>query len=403
MILCTGAYQRPHRPRFGGRLPVGDGRRWMQRGTTTPRRYRPDASWSWAAARPAARSPKELCESGRELFLACGRSPLGHRGGPKGRDIVTWLNETTGFRTPVSALPSPRPACSGRSRRPARPGGTTCTTRTLQAMGVELLGRLTGVEGHMAGSPATCSTRSHGVTPDTPPLAGCSWLSSATARRRGPNLHRSAPDPPRELDLRGFGAVIFTSGFRPDYDRWVRLARLRSDGLSCRPDGASTSSRTVLLRCPLPADKGILSLFGAGEPAAAQMAGRLPDCPAKAAAHPSTHSWPTSCSGDLMPQPRVAGGQPTQFQAKPSATRAASQRNQPRAKPALDPNDARHRERGRLDVERVRGSRIGRDRSYLAYAFTRKEPLDSISIAPRCPFDDRHVPPVRAVMWRVAP
>ena len=58
----------------------------------------------------------------------------------------------------------------------------------------------------------------------------------------------------------------------------------------------------------------------------------------------------------------------------------------------LDPSDARYRERGRLDVERVRGSRIGRDRSYPAYAFTRKEPLDSISIDPRLPFDDRHVP-----------
>jgi putative flavoprotein involved in K+ transport len=47
-------------------------------------------------------------------------------------------------------------------------------------------------------------------------------------------------DPAVDLDLRGFGAVIFTSGFRPDYGRWVQLAAFDSMGFPIAPDGAST-------------------------------------------------------------------------------------------------------------------------------------------------------------------
>jgi putative flavoprotein involved in K+ transport len=32
-----------------------------------------------------------------------------------------------------------------------------------------------------------------------------------------------AADPPERLDLRGFGAVVFAGGFRPDYGRWVHV------------------------------------------------------------------------------------------------------------------------------------------------------------------------------------
>jgi len=47
-------------------------------------------------------------------------------------------------------------------------------------------------------------------------------------------------DPPLWLDLDGFGAVIFTSGFRPDYARWVHFAAFDNMGFPLAPDGAST-------------------------------------------------------------------------------------------------------------------------------------------------------------------
>jgi putative flavoprotein involved in K+ transport len=55
------------------------------------------------------------------------------------------------------------------------------------------------------------------------------------------------PDPepfearaPEAVELAGFGAVIFTSGFRPDYSSWVRLDAFDELGFPIHTDCAST-------------------------------------------------------------------------------------------------------------------------------------------------------------------
>jgi len=47
-------------------------------------------------------------------------------------------------------------------------------------------------------------------------------------------------DPPTEIDLRGFGAVIFTAGFRPGYEKWVHFPAFDRWGFPLTMDGAST-------------------------------------------------------------------------------------------------------------------------------------------------------------------
>jgi putative flavoprotein involved in K+ transport len=48
-------------------------------------------------------------------------------------------------------------------------------------------------------------------------------------------------DAPEELELRGFGAVIFTAGFRPDYESWVGVAGAFDEyGFPHHEDGEST-------------------------------------------------------------------------------------------------------------------------------------------------------------------
>jgi putative flavoprotein involved in K+ transport len=55
------------------------------------------------------------------------------------------------------------------------------------------------------------------------------------------------PDPapfqvegPESVDLADVGAVIFTSGFRPDYAGWIRLDAFDEMGFPIQQDGAST-------------------------------------------------------------------------------------------------------------------------------------------------------------------
>jgi putative flavoprotein involved in K+ transport len=69
---------------------------------------------------------EELHGAGSDVFIACGRAPWAPRR-PSGRDIVSWLKETTFFDVPLSALPSPT-ALSPMCRRPASAVAMTCIT-----------------------------------------------------------------------------------------------------------------------------------------------------------------------------------------------------------------------------------------------------------------------------------
>jgi putative flavoprotein involved in K+ transport len=59
-----------------------------------------------------------------------------------------------------------------------------------------------------------------------------------------PELHAPEPfvaAPPSEVDLRGFGAVIFAGGFRPHYASWIRVpGAFDEHGFPLHRDGAST-------------------------------------------------------------------------------------------------------------------------------------------------------------------
>jgi putative flavoprotein involved in K+ transport len=110
--VCTGAYQPPHRPEVETRLPHDlltiDAGQYRSPAALPPRKLLVVGS-----GQTGCQISEELCESGRETFLACGRAPWLPRR-INDRDIVTWLQDTTFFDTPLVALPFPG------ARRPAR-------------------------------------------------------------------------------------------------------------------------------------------------------------------------------------------------------------------------------------------------------------------------------------------
>ena len=107
-------------------------------------------------------------------------------------------------------------------------------------MGVELLGRLTGVEGHRAGF---ADDPIDSVAWGDARYAAVGELLAAQLGDRAPRWPEPPPfraRPLLDLDLQGFGAVIFTSGFRPNYGRWVQLPAFDPMGFPIALDGAST-------------------------------------------------------------------------------------------------------------------------------------------------------------------
>lgn len=185
---------------------------------------------------------EELHESGRDVFLACGRAPWMPRRA-NGRDLVTWVSETAFFDTPLSALPSPAARLVANAQATGRGGGHDLHYRTLQASGVELLGRLAGVDEHRA---YFADDLADSVAFGDARYADVKQLLTDQLPARGmtapelPDPPAFRADPPMELDLKGFAAVIFTSGFRPDYSRWVRLPAFDDMGFPLTDGGTST-------------------------------------------------------------------------------------------------------------------------------------------------------------------
>jgi putative flavoprotein involved in K+ transport len=224
VVVCTGAFQRPHRPDAAAAFPPGllviDAASYRNPAALPPGRVLVIGS-----GQTGCQISEELHEAGREVYLACGRAPWVPRK-PDGRDIVSWLRETTFFDMSLDALPSPAARLGANVQVTGARGGHDLHYRTLQTLGVRLVGRLTDVEGHRA---CFADDLADSVAFGDARYADLRAMLSNQLAAQGmavPELPDPPPfraDPPRELDLAGFGVVICTTGFRPDYTRWVHF------------------------------------------------------------------------------------------------------------------------------------------------------------------------------------
>jgi putative flavoprotein involved in K+ transport len=241
VVVCTGAYQRPHRPDvaagFSPRVHV-IGTEDYRNPTALP----PGRVLVVGSGQTGCQISEELHEAGREVFLACGRAPWAPRR-PGGRDIVSWLRETTFFDLALSELPSPASRLGANVQATGARGGHDLHYRTLQTMGVNLLGHLVGADGHRAyfADDLTASVAFGDARYADIRRVLDDQLTSAGMDP--PELPEPPPfhaNPPRELDLGDSDVVIFTTGFRPDHARWVRFPAFDAMGFPLTDDGAST-------------------------------------------------------------------------------------------------------------------------------------------------------------------
>jgi len=242
LVLCTGAYQRPHRPAGAETLPqdllqidVEDYR--------NPEELPPGRVLVVGSGQSGCQIAEELREAGRKVFLACGRAGwLTRRIGD--HDLAWWLVETGDLDDRADSLPDPRARLAGNLQASGRHGGHDLHYRTLRRMGVTLLGRFLGAEGRDArfaadlGESVAWGDQRHAKV-----MNGFRELA-AKRGLRWPDTPPPEPfdaEAPEHLDLGDFGAVIFTSGFRPDYESWVRCPGAFDElGFPNHDEGAST-------------------------------------------------------------------------------------------------------------------------------------------------------------------
>jgi putative flavoprotein involved in K+ transport len=242
VVVATGAFQRPYRPAGASTLPAGlpqlDAEDYRN-----PAAVPAGKVLLIGSGQTGCQLAEELHEAGHEVFLSCGRAPwVPRRLG--GRDIVWWLIETGFFDEPVSVLPFPAARFAANPMATGRGGGHDLHLRTLRKAGVTLLGHFLGADGRLARFAPDLGESVKWGDERYRELTG---LVRKTVDERGLSMP-DVPEPepfdgqaPEELDLSGFGAVIFTGGFRPDYGSWVRVPGAFDElGFPNHVEGAST-------------------------------------------------------------------------------------------------------------------------------------------------------------------
>ena len=242
VVLSTGAYQRPHRPAGAATLPE-DLHQIDVEDYRNPAELPSGPVLVVGSGQSGCQIAEELHRAGREVFLACGRASwFPRRLGD--RDLAWWALETGFLDAPLSSLPSPAARLAANVQASGVGGGHDLHYRTLQKMGVTLLGHFLGAEGrHAHFAPDLGESVAWG---DERNAQLMDLVRKLVAERGLPPPEIPEPEPlktdaPEELNLTGFGAVVFAGGFRPDYESWVRIPGAFDElGFPVHEEGAST-------------------------------------------------------------------------------------------------------------------------------------------------------------------
>ncbi len=242
VVLASGGYQKPHRPPAAAELPASvhamDAENYVN-----PAALPPGKVLIVGSGQTGCQLAEEIFESGRDVALACGRAPWIPRR-LDGRDTIAWIDDTPYFDVRLTDLPNPQARLLANPQMSGRLGGHDLNFRSLQALGVRLLGHFIGVangDAHFAHDLAESVAFGDARYADV-----CELIrrTCAAASVRPPGMPPPPPfhaDAAETLALNEVGTVIFTSGFRPDYASWVKFPQAFDDGgFPIQQDGSST-------------------------------------------------------------------------------------------------------------------------------------------------------------------
>jgi putative flavoprotein involved in K+ transport len=224
VVLSAGAYQRPHRPAGAATLPA-DLLQIDIEGYRNPADLPRGAVLVVGSGQSGCQIAEELHQAGRDVFLACGRAPwVPRRLGD--RDTLWWFLETGFLDATVGSLSGPAARLNANAQATGHGGGHDLHYRTLRSAGVTLLGHFLGADGRRARfAPDLDESVAWG---DERNAQLMDLVRMLVAERGLPAPEIPEPETfnahaPEELNLTGFGAVVFAGGFRPDYASWVRF------------------------------------------------------------------------------------------------------------------------------------------------------------------------------------
>jgi putative flavoprotein involved in K+ transport len=244
VVVATGAYQRPHRPATVGSLPA-DLLAMDVEGYRNPAALPAGRILIVGSGQSGCQIAEELVKAGRDVFLACGRAPWSPRR-IGGRDLTWWAIETGFVEQRVQDLPDPSARLTANLLATGSGGGHDLHLRTLHAIGVNLLGHFLGADD---GGARFANDLAETVAWGDERYRQFTGLIARHVTEHDlpmPEIPEPEPfdaRPPDRVDLDEIGAVIYTSGFRPDYGSWVKVPGAFDDvGFPIHVEGASVAA-----------------------------------------------------------------------------------------------------------------------------------------------------------------
>ncbi len=238
VVVCSGAYQRPHRPTgasSGGVVEL-DANAFTNEAALPPGKVLVVGS-----GQTGCQIAEELHEAGRVVVLSCGRAPWVPRR-LDGRDIFFWLIDTGFFDQGAEELPSPAARLVANPQATGHDGGHDLDYRVLRAAGVTLAGHFLGAEDghlHFASDLANSVAFGDARYADLRTLILDHCVRNDVDAPELPDPPPFDPTAPERLDLDGFGAILYSSGFRPDYASWMQVDAFDDMGFPVQENGAS--------------------------------------------------------------------------------------------------------------------------------------------------------------------
>jgi putative flavoprotein involved in K+ transport len=268
VVVACGGYQRAHRPANAEQIPRGVVQ-LLAEDYHSSDSLPPGAVLIVGSGQTGCQLSEELHGAGRKVFLSCGRCIWAPRR-MAGRDLVHWVVDSGFWNRTPEMLPSPAARLNGNFQNTGHGGGHDLNYRTLHSMGVELLGRYLGAGdgvAHFADDLAV-SIRAG----DDLARGFMRWVA-ALCEKRGEPVPWEVPAPVEwasrtDLDLarEGVTSVIWTAGYRPDYD-WIHIPVFDDMQFPTQTDGVSPVPGLYFMGVHFQRKAQSAVLYGVGEDA----------------------------------------------------------------------------------------------------------------------------------------
>ena len=242
VVVAAGSYQRPTPAPHGHHLPE-DVFQLHTRDYRRPEQLPDGGVLVVGSGQSGCQIADELVDAERHVVLSVGRCPWFPRV-YRGRELMHWLVETGRVNETRESLPSPAARLACNPPVSGNDGGHDCNPRWLARRGVDLVGRVDGIDGHVV-------RFAEGLEASL--AAGDEFLVDFKRRAdeyvvsAGLDVPEAEPaDPARptphvpDLDLRAAGVrtVLWANGFRPDHS-WIEGVETDEQGWPLHERGVS--------------------------------------------------------------------------------------------------------------------------------------------------------------------